>query len=104
MNCQIEPFWRKYIDKDSELGVSERGAADEHLKECRACQAKVTALGERMELVGFAFTDSSERPETAWDRFERERLITPETRRSFSLNTPLAAVVIVGVVLVGGLA
>ncbi len=103
MNCQGEAFWREYIDRDSKLRLSEGRAADEHLKECRACQAKVAMLNERMDLVGLAFADSDERSGTAWDRFERER-ITEDKSRSFSFNTSVAAVAVVAVVLVGGLA
>ena len=91
MNCQNKTFWRKYIDKDSELELSERGAANEHLKECGSCRETVATLSERVELVGSALADSDGRPGAAWERFERERLTTPKAGRSFSFNTSWAA-------------
>jgi len=104
MNCQNEAFWREYIDKDSELELSERGAASEHMNECGSCRETVAALSERLELVGSALADSDGRPGAAWERFERERLTTPKAGRSFSLNPSWAAVAVGTVILIGGLA
>lgn len=104
MNCQDEAFWREYIDKDSALGRTERRSAAEHIDGCGVCREKVATMSERVELIDSALTDPDGQPGAAWERFERERLTTPEAGRSFSFSTSLVAVAVGAVVLMGGLA
>ncbi len=103
MNFQNEAFWRKFVEKDSELDVATRATATAHLGECAACQKIETALRARVELVDSVLSDTAGQPQAAWSRFERERL-TPTRARPLSINNSLAAVVIGAVVLIGGMA